>query len=91
MARIYEASKEFGFSEHELTIFLVRLLFCLFADDAVIFRKSFLYKLEFDCLFGELEIDLAAEGFDFGTIGGLRGSAAVHCGGDELLSSRNGP
>lgn len=44
MARIYEAIKEFGFSEHELKIFLVRLLFCLFADDAGIFEKDIFTK-----------------------------------------------
>ncbi|MHC1787428.1 MAG: DNA methyltransferase [Christensenellales bacterium] len=40
MARIHDALKENGYSGHALEVFLVRLLFCLFADDTGIFEKD---------------------------------------------------
>ena len=40
MARIHDALKENGYSGHGLEVFLVRLLFCLFADDTGIFEKD---------------------------------------------------
>ncbi len=40
MAHIHDALKENGYAGHELEVFLVRLLFCLFADDTGIFEKD---------------------------------------------------
>ena len=40
MARIHDALKENGYSGHALEVFLMRLLFCLFADDTGIFEKD---------------------------------------------------
>ncbi len=43
MARIHDALKEFGYEGHELEVYLVRLLFCMFAEDTGIFpRFSFI-------------------------------------------------
>lgn len=38
MGKIYDAMLEAGYSGHDLNVFLVRILFCLFADDANIFN-----------------------------------------------------
>ena len=40
MARIHDALKEFGYTGHPLEVYLVRLLFCLFADDTGIFEHG---------------------------------------------------
>jgi len=40
MAKLHDALKENGYAGHELEVYLVRLLFCLFADDTGIFEKS---------------------------------------------------
>jgi hypothetical protein len=40
MARLHDALKEHGYEGHELEVYLVRLLFCLFADDTGIFSKD---------------------------------------------------
>ena len=40
MARIHDALKEFGYEGHELEVYLVRLLFCMFAEDTGIFPKD---------------------------------------------------
>src|SRR5690606_30430660 len=40
MAKLHDALKENGYSGHELEVYLVRLLFCLFADDTGVFEKS---------------------------------------------------
>jgi len=40
MARIHDALRENGYTGHALEVFLVRLLFCLFADDTGIFEKD---------------------------------------------------
>ncbi|NCA94365.1 MAG: class I SAM-dependent DNA methyltransferase, partial [Sphingobacteriia bacterium] len=37
MGKLYDVMIETGYSGHELNVFLVRILFCLFADDANIF------------------------------------------------------
>lgn len=37
MGRIYDTMLEAGYAGHELNVFLVRILFCLFADDANVF------------------------------------------------------
>lgn len=40
MGKLHDALKEAGYSGHELEKYLVRLLFCLFADDTTIFEKQ---------------------------------------------------
>jgi len=40
MARLYDALKDHGYDGHELEVYLVRLLFCLFAGDTGIFIKG---------------------------------------------------
>ncbi|NLB71332.1 MAG: class I SAM-dependent DNA methyltransferase [Chloroflexi bacterium] len=44
MAKLHDALKESGYSGHELEVYLVRLLFCLFADDTGVFEKSAFYN-----------------------------------------------
>jgi hypothetical protein len=40
MGKLHDALKENGYSGHKLEIFLVRILFCMFADDTGIFQKG---------------------------------------------------
>lgn len=40
MAKLHDELKEFGYEDHALQIYLVRLLFCLFAEDTGIFEKN---------------------------------------------------
>ncbi len=40
MGRLHDALKASGYSEHPLEVLLVRLLFCLFADDTGIFQPA---------------------------------------------------
>ena len=40
MGRLHDQLEESGYVAHELELFLVRLLFCLFADDTTIFEQS---------------------------------------------------
>jgi hypothetical protein len=40
MAEIHEALEESGFRGHDLEVLLVRIMFCLFAEDAGIFEKD---------------------------------------------------
>lgn len=40
MGRLHDMFKESGFTGHDLEIYLVRLLFCLFADDTTIFEEG---------------------------------------------------
>lgn len=40
MAKLHDFLKEYGYEEHAIEIYLVRLLFCLFADDTGIFEKD---------------------------------------------------
>jgi len=42
MGDLHDMLKEVGYSGHQLELFLVRLLFCLFADDTGIFEKDIL-------------------------------------------------
>lgn len=44
MAHIHDELRKNGYSGHELEVFLVRLLFCLFADDDGIFEKNSFQK-----------------------------------------------
>ncbi len=44
MAKLHDALKENGYSGHELEVYLVRLLFCLFADDTGVFEKGAFYN-----------------------------------------------
>ena len=44
MAKLYDALKSHGYEGHELEVYLVRLLFCAFADDTGIFPKDHLYN-----------------------------------------------
>ncbi|MCC5911786.1 MAG: class I SAM-dependent DNA methyltransferase [Clostridiaceae bacterium] len=44
MAKIHDALKENGYIGHNLEVYLVRLLFCLFADDTGIFEKGSFQK-----------------------------------------------
>ncbi|MCL2304154.1 MAG: hypothetical protein FWC43_02280 [Planctomycetaceae bacterium] len=47
MARLHDALKSHGFDGHDLEVYLVRLLFCLFADNTEIFpQQEFLYYVE---------------------------------------------
>lgn len=40
MAKLHDKLKEIGYDGHNLELYLVRLLFCLFADDTTIFNKN---------------------------------------------------
>ena len=47
IGQVHDALKDSGYSSHSLELFLVRLVFCLFADDTGIFeRDTFLYLIE---------------------------------------------
>ena len=43
MAKLHDRLKEIGYDGHNLEVYLVRLLFCLFADDTTIFNKNIFY------------------------------------------------
>ena len=43
MAKLHDALKEHGYDGHDLEVYLVRLLFCLFAGDTGIFPKGNFY------------------------------------------------
>lgn len=58
MGRLHDALKDSGYAGHDLEVFLVRLLFCLFADDTGIFERQ---------IFTELLIQrTSADGADLG-------------------------
>ena len=40
MGKLHDSLKEIGYAGHPLEVYLVRLLFCLFADDTTIFNKQ---------------------------------------------------
>ena len=40
MARLHNAMEKFGYAGHALQVYLVRILFCLFAQDTLIFPKD---------------------------------------------------
>jgi type I restriction-modification system DNA methylase subunit len=43
MGELYDALKDSGYKDHQLQMYLVRLLFCLFADDSGIFDEKKLF------------------------------------------------
>lgn len=45
VANLYDALKATGYAEHDLKVFMVRLLFCFFAEDTNIFEKSSFQEL----------------------------------------------
>jgi hypothetical protein len=44
MAKLHDALKSHGYDGHDLEVYLVRLLFCLFADDTGIFPQDNFYR-----------------------------------------------
>ncbi len=44
MGELHDRLKEIGYSGHDLEVYLVRLLFCLFADDTSIFDKGIFWE-----------------------------------------------
>ena len=44
MAKLHNGLKSFGYEGHNLGVYLVRLLFCMFADDTGIFTKDSFYN-----------------------------------------------
>lgn len=40
MGRLHDALKAVGYVGHDLEVYLVRLLFCLFAEDTTIFENA---------------------------------------------------
>lgn len=53
MSKLHDALAENGYIGHQLEVFLVRILFCLFADDTGIFdrdlfKNTIIYKTNFD-------------------------------------------
>lgn len=60
MGRIHDSLLESGFKGHQLEVFLVRLMFCLFADDTGIFPK---YHFRF-----LIEDRTRDDGFDLGPL-----------------------
>jgi hypothetical protein len=58
MGLLHDALKDSGYKGHELEVFLVRLLFCLFADDTGIFPRNAFYTF--------LETKTREDGLDVG-------------------------
>lgn len=56
MGRLHDKLKEIGYEGHPLELYLVRLLFCLFADDTGIFDKDIFHEY--------LEIKTSEDGSD---------------------------
>lgn len=44
MANLYEALADSGYDDHEASVFLVRVLFCLYADDAGVWERDLFYE-----------------------------------------------
>lgn len=44
MGKLHDKLKAIGYDGHQLELYLVRLLFCLFADDTSIFEKGIFYE-----------------------------------------------
>jgi hypothetical protein len=60
MGKLYDALKAVGYTGHPLELNLVRLLFCLFAEDTTIFEKR-----QFQAY---IETKTNADGSDLATI-----------------------
>jgi len=56
MGKLHDQLKEIGYSGHDLEVYLVRLLFCMFADDTGIFEK--------DCFHQYIEKRTSEDGSD---------------------------
>lgn len=59
MGKLHDKLKAIGYTGHQLELYLVRLLFCLFADDSNIFEKSIFHDY-IDLKTNEDGTDLAA-------------------------------
>ena len=59
LGHLHDALKRDGYTGHELEVFLVRLLFCLFADDTGIFQPK-------DCFHDLIEFHTRVDGSDVG-------------------------
>jgi len=44
MGKLHDRLKEIGYTGHDLEVYLVRLLFCMFADDTNIFEKGIFWQ-----------------------------------------------
>ncbi len=44
MGKLHDCLKEIGYMGHNLEVYLVRLLFCLFADDTGIFNQGIFWE-----------------------------------------------
>lgn len=44
MGKLHDRLKDIGYTGHDLEVYLVRLLFCLFVDDTGIFEKGILWQ-----------------------------------------------
>jgi len=60
MGKLHDQLKESGYEGHQLEVYLVRLLFCLFADDTNIFEKDTFKEF--------IEIRTKEDGSDLGAI-----------------------
>lgn len=58
MARLYEGLSSVGYSDHDASVFLVRVLFALYADDAGIWERDLFYEF--------IETRTNADGSDLG-------------------------
>ncbi|MBO4492186.1 MAG: class I SAM-dependent DNA methyltransferase [Lentisphaeria bacterium] len=58
MGKLHDALKAAGYTGHQLEVYLVRLLFCLFADDTGIFNDNQFYDY--------IELRTAEDGHDLG-------------------------
>lgn len=45
MGKLYDELRENGYTQHDLELFLVRILFCMFADDTGIFERDIFKQL----------------------------------------------
>lgn len=58
MADLYEALSDSGYDDHDASVFLVRVLFCLYADDSGVWERDLFYEF--------LEQRTAEDGTDLG-------------------------
>ncbi len=61
LGELHDALKRDGYTGHELEVFLVRLLFCLFADDTGIFQPK-------DCFHDLIDFHTKEDGSDVGPV-----------------------